>query len=49
MERIDILFASKRGQYLIYACLQPIATYVTQDATPKSIEAWLMLSYRTWK
>jgi len=43
--RIAIYFASKLSQYLIYECLQPNATEVTQDPTPEVVDALFTLVF----
>jgi len=45
-ERAAIIFAPKGGQYLIYGCLQPITSGITQDARPKIIDAPLTVIFR---
>jgi hypothetical protein len=49
MERIAFTFAIKGGQYLIYKCLQPIATQITQDARYTINDAPLMPISRMWQ
>jgi hypothetical protein len=40
------MFDLESNQYLIYAPLQPIATYVTQDAQPEIVDAPVTLILR---
>jgi len=40
------LFATQGSKRLIYRWLQLIATFVTQDAKPKMIDAPLMVIFR---
>jgi len=42
-ESVPSSFASRGGQYLMYYCLQPIATQITSDANPNIVDALLML------
>jgi len=42
-EHVAFSFAYKGDQYLLYECLQPIATQIAQDARPKIIDAQLTL------
>jgi hypothetical protein len=48
-ERLDIAFAPKGGQYLIYGYLQPITTEVTQDLQSKIVDGKLTLIFRIGK
>jgi len=45
-EHVDIVFAHIGGWYLIYGCLQPIASQITQDTWPKIVDALLTLICR---
>jgi len=45
-ERAAVVCAPKGCQCLIYRCLQPITTYIMQDAKPKIIDTSLMLIFR---
>jgi len=45
-ENVAVVFAIEGSQYMIYGCLQLIATSVTQDANPENIDAPLMLIFR---
>jgi hypothetical protein len=40
-----IFFHLEGSQYLVYEWLQPIATYVTQDAQQKIVDALLKLIF----
>jgi hypothetical protein len=39
-------FDMEGSQYVVYEWLQPITTYVTQDAHPKIIDALLIVIFR---
>ena len=45
-ECVTSSFAYEGSQYLIYDCLQPISTQITQDGSPKIVEAPLTLISR---
>jgi len=42
MEHVVIIIASQGSQYLIYGCLQPMATEIAQDAGSKIFDTLLM-------
>jgi len=48
-ERVTSSLAYNASQYLIYECLQPIATHITQDARPKIVHALVTLIFRMGK
>jgi len=45
-EHLSNVFAPKGGQFLIYGCFQPIASWITHDARLKIIDARLTLIFR---
>jgi len=45
-EHVASVFACKGSQYLVYGCLKPIASYITDDARPKIVDAPLRLIFR---
>jgi hypothetical protein len=49
LEHVDIVFAAKHSQCLIYGCLQPITTSVSQNAKPTIIDAPLTLIFEMGK
>jgi len=38
-QHVTLSFAYKGGQYLSYKSLQPITTWIDQDATPSNVNA----------
>jgi len=45
-EHVTLSFSNTRSQYVVYDCLQPVATYITQETWPMIVDAPVTLIFK---